>query len=99
MLAVLAAAASLTAAAPAAPPTGLLAAYSFDEGRGAVAVDASGHGHAGALSRAAWTTGRHGRALSFAGPRSWVTVPRSAALDPGAALTVEAWVYPTALGT
>jgi hypothetical protein len=98
-LAVLGTAASLSASAPAAPTSGLVAAFSFDEGRGATVVDASGNRHAGTASRTVWTTGRHGRALAFSGSRSWVTVPRSAALDLGSALTLEAWVYPTALGT
>ena len=91
-----AAAASLSAATSAAPPSRLVAAYSFDEGRGTAVVDASGHGHRGTIRRAAWAPGRHGRSLSFAGG-GWVTTTGS--LDLGAALTVEAWVYPTALGT
>lgn len=61
----------LAAAAPAwaaPPPPGLVAAYSFDEGSGSVAVDASGNGRAGAIVGAAWTTaGRYGGALSFDG--------------------------------
>ena len=66
----------LAAAAPAwaaPPPPGLVAAYSFDEGAGAVAVDASGNGHAGSIVGATWTgEGRYGGALSFDGTNDYV---------------------------
>jgi hypothetical protein len=74
---------------------GLVAAYSFDEGSGMTAGDASGNGNAGALSNAAWIAqGKFGKALSFNGANSWVTVA-STALDLRGSLTLEAWVYPT----
>jgi chitodextrinase len=76
---------------------GLIAAWSFDEGTGASAADATGHGHAGAISGATWTTqGRFGNALSFDGLNDWVTVGSSALLDLSSGMTVQAWVFPTA---
>jgi hypothetical protein len=66
----------LAMAAPAwgAPPApGIVAAYSFDEGLGTTAVDASGNGHAGTVVGASWTPGgRHGGALSFDGSSNYV---------------------------
>ncbi|HVQ90242.1 MAG TPA: LamG-like jellyroll fold domain-containing protein [Mycobacteriales bacterium] len=76
---------------------GLVAAYGFDEGAGTTAGDASGGGHAGTLTGAAWSAaGRFGGALSFNGTSSWVTVPDAAALDLTSAMTLEAWVRPVA---
>ena len=83
----------------AAAPTGLAAAYSFNEGLGSSAGDASGNGNAGAVGSASWiTTGRFGNALSFNGAGARVTVPDSASLDLTSAMTLEAWVFPTAGG-
>jgi len=85
------------AAAAAVTPTGLVAAYSFDEGSGTTAADASGNGNTGTVSGATWTTaGRNGGALSFDGASDYVTVAGSASLGLATAATVEAWVYPTA---
>jgi hypothetical protein len=85
------------AAGAAVTPTGLVAAFSFDEGGGTIAADASGNGNTGTVSGAAWTTGgRNGGALSFDGESDYVTVVETASLDLSTAATVEAWVYPTA---
>ena len=74
-----------------APPTGLVAAYSFDDGAGTTLADASGNGHSGTISGATWAAGRTGTALSFNGS--------SAAVDLGSlgtfyqsGFTLEAWV-------
>jgi hypothetical protein len=81
-----------------APTGGLVAAYGFNEGSGTTAADGSGGGHAGTISGATWTTaGRFGNALSFDGVNDWVTVGDAAALDLTTALTLEAWVRPSAL--
>jgi hypothetical protein len=83
-----------------APPSGLVAAYSFNEGTGATLTDRSGSGHAGAISGATWTSGgKYGSALSFDGVNDWVTVNDANALDFTTGMTVEAWVYPTANGS
>ena len=76
--------------------TGLVAAYSFDEGSGTTVADASGHGNTGTISGATWTTGLFGNALSFNGTNSWVTINNSSSLNLTSGMTLEAWVKPTA---
>jgi hypothetical protein len=76
-----------------------VAAYSFNEGAGGTLTDRTGLGHTGTVSGATWTTqGRFGGALSFDGVNDWVTIADANDLDITTGLTVEAWVYPTALG-
>src|SRR5690349_19703512 len=69
--------------APAASGSGLVAAYGFNEGSGAVVADASGAGNNGSISNATWSsTGKFGAALSFAASRSaYVSVPSSSSLQ------------------
>ena len=57
-------------------PSGLVAAYGFDEGAGTTTADQSGHGSTGTLSNAVWSAaGKFGKALSFNGSNSFVSVP------------------------
>ena len=83
-----------------APPqtssTGLVAAYSFDDG---TARDVSGHGHDGAVRGPVAAAGRQGQALSFDGIDDLVMIARKPDLDFRSGMTLEAWVYPKALGT
>jgi hypothetical protein len=82
------------------PPSGLVGAWSFDEGTGTAVADKSGRGNTGTVSGAAWTAaGRYGGALNFDGVNDWVTVPDHASLDTTGPLTLEAWVRPDTLGT
>ncbi|MBI4583047.1 MAG: LamG domain-containing protein [Planctomycetes bacterium] len=75
----------------------LVAAYSFDEGTGTSVSDASSNGNGGSISGAAWTNlGKFGNALLFDGINDVVVVNDSNSLDLSAAMTLEAWVYPTA---
>jgi len=79
-------------------PTGLVAAYSFGAGNGTTAKDSSGLNNTGTLSGTTWTTsGKFGNALSFNGTNARVTIPDAASLDLTTGMTLEAWVYPTAL--
>jgi hypothetical protein len=75
-----------------------VAGYSFDEPSGSTAADASGKGNTGTLTAATRVPGKYGGALSFNGFSSWVTVAGSNSLNLTAAMTLEAWVKPAALG-
>ncbi len=87
--------------------SGPIAAYYLEEASGTKVVDASGNGNDGVLScnntadptcsGMRTTNGKFGRALSFDGVDDWVTVNDSAALDLTNGMTLEAWVYPTAI--
>jgi glucose/arabinose dehydrogenase len=79
---------------------GLVAAYNFNEGAGSMLTDRSGLSHTGTISGAAWTTqGKYGSALTFDGIDDWVTVADRNDLDFTTGMTIEAWVFPTALGS
>jgi hypothetical protein len=78
-------------------PAGLVGAWSFDQGAGTTAPDASGTGNQGTVSGATWTTaGKQGGALTFDGVNDRVAVPDAASLDLTNRMTLEAWVRPTA---
>src|SRR5262249_23528075 len=80
--------------------TGLVAAYSFDEGSGTTVIDTSGQGNNGTISGATWTTaGRFGNALVFNGTNALVTIPDAVSLRLTTGMTLEAWVYPTGTPT
>jgi hypothetical protein len=79
---------------------GLVAAYSFNAGSGTTVADASGNGNTGTITGATWSAaGKYGNALSFNGTNNFVTVNESASLDLTGAMTLEAWVNPSALGS
>jgi hypothetical protein len=80
-----------------AAPTGLVAAYGFNEPSGN-ALDSSGNSNTGTVSGATRSaSGRYGGALSFDGTNDRVNVTDSASLDLTTGMTLEAWVRPTAL--
>jgi len=84
---------------PAPPPPSLMAAYGFNEGSGTVVNDVSGNGNNGTISGATWTTsGKYGNALTFNGTSARVTVNDSNSLDLTTGMTLEAWLFPTAVG-
>src|SRR5437868_3392260 len=83
-------------AATASPDPSLVAAYSFDDVVGSSVTDDSANGTLGTISGASLVPGHSGSALSFNGTSSWLTVPDSSALDLSSAMTLEAWVEPTA---
>ena len=68
-------------------------------GSGTAVTDTSSQANAGTISGATRTAaGRFGGALSFNGANDWVTVPDANSLDLTTAMTLEAWVNPTATG-
>jgi hypothetical protein len=76
--------------------SGLVAAYSFDEGSGTTVADASGNGNTGTTANTSWTTGHSGSALGFNGTNARVNVPDAPELDLTTGMTLEAWVKPSA---
>jgi hypothetical protein len=63
-------------------------------------ADATGKGHVGTITGATWTTsGRYGNALTFNGTSARLIVPATADLNLTTAMTLMAWVYPTASQT
>ena len=77
-------------------PSGLVAAYGFDEGSGSTVTDQSGTGNNGTVANTTWvTTGKYGGALQFNGSSARVNVPDAASLHLTTGMTLEAWVNPT----
>jgi fibronectin type 3 domain-containing protein len=88
-----------SATTPAAP-SGLVAAYSFDEGAGTTVTDGSGNGNNGTVSGTTWTsTGKYGSALIFNGTGALVTINDSTSLHLTTAMTLEAWVNPSTVSS
>ena len=85
-------------APPAAPRSGPVGAWGFDERSGRTALDGSGSGNRGTLSGPVRTRGRFGGGLAFDGRRDWVSVPDSPSLDLTTGMTLEAWVRPARVG-
>ena len=84
-----------SASTPAAP-SGLVAAYGFNEGSGTTVTDASGNGNTGTISNTTWaTTGKYGKALQFNGTSARVNVPDATSLHLTTGMTLEAWVNPS----
>jgi len=72
---------------------GLVAYWSFDEGTGNTAYDASGNGNNGTLTNGPkWTKGKSGSALSFDGSNDYVDCGSDESLDITDEITIEAWV-------
>src|SRR5262249_50492005 len=75
--------------------SGIVAAYSFNEGTGTTAADASGNSNTGTLAGPSWLAqGKFGSALSFSGS-GFVTINDSTSLHLTNGMTLEAWVSPT----
>jgi chitodextrinase len=80
--------------------TGLVAAYSFNEGAGTSVADVSGRGNGGSIGSATWSSaGKYGNALSFNGSGARVTVPDSPSLRLTSGMTLEAWVFPSTVNS
>ncbi len=77
--------------------SGLVAAYSFNDGTGTTVADLSGNRNTGTISNATWTaSGKYGNALVFNGTSSIVTINDSDSLHLTTGMTLEAWVNPVA---
>ena len=74
------------------PVPGLVAAYGMNEGSGVSVADSSGQNNAGTGRSTSWADGKYGKALSFNGSSSWVTVQDAASLRLTTGMTVSAWV-------
>ena len=73
--------------------SGLVAAYSFNEGTGTSVADASGNGNTGTVVGASWTAGgKYGGALSFNGSSSYVDLGNPAAFGVTGSMTWSAWI-------
>lgn len=94
-----AAALGLTPPALSATPD-LVAAYGFEDGAGSTVSDESANGNHGTLATAGWiSSGVYGGALSLDGSGAGVIVPDSASLHLREAMTLEAWVKPSAVSS
>jgi hypothetical protein len=79
-------------AQPVAVPRGTSGLWRFDEGRGTLATDASGHGHPLYLQGgASWTRGMHSGGLAITGPGQ-VAVSSTPLVNTSASFTVSAWL-------
>ena len=76
------------------PPTGLVAAYGFEETSGTAVTDSSSAGNPGTIVGAAARTasGKIGRAIDFDGVNDYVSVADANSLDLTTGMTLEAWV-------
>ena len=71
----------------------LVGYWSFNEGAGNIAHDASGNGNDGNLiGQPSWTNGMNGTALHFNGTADYVEIPDSNTLN-NENFTIEAWIY------
>ena len=88
---------SITVTYSATQPTGLVAAYGFNESSGTSVLDASGSNNNGTFGSGVTrtTSGKFGGALVFNGSSGLVTIPNSASLQLTTGMTLEAWVNPS----
>jgi len=71
----------------------LVGHWTFDEGKGAVAVDSSERCN-DALVRTQWTDGKSGACVRFSKPDDSVQIPDARCLDLAAVMTIGAWIKP-----
>ncbi len=73
--------------------TGVVGAWTMNEGEGATAYDYSGYGNNGTIMGASWIDGKYNKALLFDGIDDLVTVPHSDSLKSPSTFTLCIWVY------
>ncbi|MBB4935992.1 hypothetical protein FHR32_000297 [Streptosporangium album] len=80
------------------PIPGLVAAYGMNEGTGASVADSSGKSNTGTGVDTNWASaGKFGKALSFNGTTSMVTIGDAPSLRLTSGMTLSAWVKPTSV--
>jgi hypothetical protein len=80
---------------PSTPVNGLVAYYTFEEGRGSVVKDQSGNGLDGVIvGGAEWMEGIRGGGMYFNGVDSYVNLGNNPAFDIVNGITLAAWVAP-----
>ena len=78
---------------------GLVGYWSFDEGGGTVARDASGNNNHGTLTNGPkWTQGKNGTALQFDGKNDYVDCGNDASLNIANEMTIDMWVNVAKVG-
>ncbi|MER5620251.1 LamG-like jellyroll fold domain-containing protein [Streptosporangium sp. NPDC002544] len=87
-----------TPTTPPAPVPGLVAAYGMEQGAGTTVSDSSGQNNTGTAGDTSWdSAGKFGKALSFNGTTSMVTIGDAPSLRLTSGMTLSAWVKPTTL--
>jgi len=78
-------------------PPSLVAYYGFDSCSGTIVQDYSGYNNHGTVYGATWSSGYFNKSLSF--NQSYVSVPHSSSIGitNTNGITIQAWVYPTAI--
>ena len=72
---------------------GIVGHWTFDESKGSIARDVSGHGNHGSVKGGAkWTKGIVGGALEFDGTDDFVVIPNESQFDITGSITVSAWI-------
>lgn len=87
----------VTSAKAAIDPESVVAAFTFDEGKGGDALDSTPNQWVGTITGAKWVDGKFGKALDFDG-KSWVSAPDAEPLKVGEKLTMMAYFYATNIG-
>lgn len=88
-----------SASALGAETEGPVARWEFSEGRDSHIHDTSGHDHHGMASGIKWVEVEDGYAIEFDGAKAHVNCGRRPGLDLRQAVSLEAWVFPTAPAT
>ncbi len=86
----------ISSAVRAAGPEGLLAEWNFDEGKGDIAHDSSGHGHEAKVYGATWVKQGGGFAMSFDGLDDYINLTATRKLDITGPISIETWIKPMA---
>lgn len=81
----------------AAPTSGLVGHWKFNETSGTTAADSSGNGNTGTVSGATWTTGKVNNGLQFNGTSATVRANHSSSIGLTGNMTLSTWIKRSAL--